>query len=193
MPSATYTEESPFYWPEGWIRARIASCEEKEIPFTLKETHPLVKDGKAKVGDRSSFVRWEWKFVALNGLRSGEEISVLTDPSVTWNSEGQNNTASLMIAARGGNGLPKGQVVSTDSVIGLELDIKIENGNITPKRDNPGEFWYNSKVTDWAVANSYSGGQPADPWANESSGPAAQSANPWGAAAPAGFTDEPPF
>lgn len=187
MPKADFKEQSPYFNDEGWFRARVGRCEERTINFTYRANNPQVKEGKKRVGDQGSFNVWDWPFTLLTGAQSGSEIKANTEARISFNPSDNtlNNTASLIFALRGGNGLSEGASVDTDDLAGLEVDVYIKHREPTPKKDKatgailPNEFWYNSEVSDWAVAGTHTGGQAADPWAAEST--------------PSNFGDEPPF
>lgn len=145
MPKAAVTEESPYYHEEGWGDFDLKSVEEREVEYTLKAHHKAVKDGKARIGEKASFVQWSWTFVGRSAGINGDEFEVGTDPKVTTR---EGDKARLIAEAILGRPLDVGAGVDTDVFEGMSLQAYIKHRPPVEKKD--GNMGYYSTLSDFA-------------------------------------------
>lgn len=144
MPKARVEEGSEYFFEEGTFQARMILCKEEHVDFIYKSTHKAVLKGTAKVGEKSSFDKWNWTWELLEGPQRGQTITVDTDPGVSLKGT---SLARELYTALLGRDVELDEDIDTDKVEGLRAQIVLTHVEPEPRRDGTG-FYYNTRVTD---------------------------------------------
>lgn len=149
MPKAVAQEQPLYYFQEdgSWYHWTLQSVEEVTREWTVKEHHQDYIKGRAQLGDKKSFKRWEWKFVAADGPYKGDEIKIETDEKLSTNRD--NDVMRAMVEAFIGGPLVEGQEIDTDLYEGLNIQATIKN---LPARTSGDRTYYNSTFGECAPA-----------------------------------------
>lgn len=139
MPKARVIEESEYPLPkETPLPARLDKVTENERTFQYKPHHAAVKNGKAKVGETGSFVKWSWEFKVTDGDYAGYVAYGDTDAKVTNRADDKvRQWAETLL----GRELGVGEELDTDLLVGLPCTVTVRHEDPVPRRDGSGNFY----------------------------------------------------
>lgn len=139
MPKSTVREETAYPLPADiLLPARLDKVTEVERSFTYQPHHKAVQNGRAKVGETASFVKWSWEFKITDGEFAGIVAYGDTDAKVT-NLDGDpvRQWAETLL----GRELSVGEELDTDLLLGLPCKITVTHDEPRPRRDGSGNFY----------------------------------------------------
>lgn len=140
MPSATVKQESDYKFPEGVLfTGRLESVKDKRTPFTYKDHHAAVKNGRKRAGEQGEVHKWIWEFKILNeGEWYNDSLYLETDPEITTRSGDKVREIAETLLGRE---VAIGEDFNTDTILALPCRFTARHEEPRVRSDGQGTFY----------------------------------------------------
>lgn len=135
MPKTTMEEEPDFRLPkETLFPAVLKSVTEREVKYTNRK------------GEKDTFYKWEWEFEIIEGEYAGLKAWGDTEDRLTTRETNKVRPWAKALMQRDDD-FELGEDFDTDSVLGLECVIEVDNV-VREKKDGSGDKSYLTPVSE---------------------------------------------
>lgn len=134
MPKATVIEETSYRLPAGeYFPAKLMAVQEKEIRYFKK--NPITGE---RTNAEASFFKWNWEFQVSGGNYEGIVVYADTPAQITNRDD---DVVRSFAEALLGKKFSLGDEFDTDSVVGLDCMIRVENEKPRTRTSDGRTFW----------------------------------------------------